>query len=687
MARSLFALILAALAAAPGATAAEPLTVTASFTEGWVPRDEPLGLVLSRPLQPGEGTLVVTIGVTDVSSLFRGSDATLVYDPLVPLPPGEHELVVQLAPPEGAWTEVARLPLKVLTRRGFRVARTTPTVAAGLKAQFAEDHRPEDNRPPRTTFEDLTLQARLETEHSRGGGVVRSQWGLVGASYEAERLRFAQQGKDAPPVDLAGYAVTLERGRASFTLGDVVTHRQRFLLENFASRGTQLRLGVGARVDLTLAALAGSQVVGWDNFLGVTEADHRVLVGTLGLEVLARAGGLRVEGNAIDGRVATQPGFNQAVVNDVAESRGAGLRVQASTASQKLRFEGGYAWSTYVNPQDPLLAGGQRLVPVAEESRQARYALATVAPLQNRLVTPARAANLSFTWQHDRADPLYASVGAVAARGDLVQDVFGAQASLGEVTLQLSHTRAHDNLDALPSILRTLTRRELGTLSLPLSALRRAATPAWWLPVLTYNLDRTHQFGAALPTNADFAVSHVPDQATLNQVGAATWNGQRLTVSYRYSRVRQDNRQPGRQNADFLHSAHGGSLMLLTQPTLMLGLDLSFERAESQESGRVDRLQRAGLNFDWRARPSLGLTAIVSLADGEDEAGTAESRNLELDANAYWLFSPRGEQRRPQARVFLRVATQRARQTDLALGFDDDRRGWQLGGGITVNAF
>jgi hypothetical protein len=77
----------------------------------------------------------------------------------------------------------------------------------------------------------------------------------------------------------------------------------------------------------------------------------------------------------------------------------------------------------------------------------------------------------------------------------------------------------------------------------------------------------------------------------------------------------------------------------------------------------------------------------VSFTGREDDKELTLSRSTEGDLQVFWLLRPRGDDRRPQGRLFLRGATQRARNRDLTLALDDRRTGWQLGAGVSLNAF
>ena len=95
------------------------------------------------------------------------------------------------------------------------------------------------------------------------------------------------------------------------------------------------------------------------------------------------------------------------------------------------------------NPQDPLLQQGASTTAVKATTRGASLALQV---LQNYPVTPSRAATVTESFTHDRVDPLFGSV-ALTTKADLLQNTFGAAATLGEITAQYRHTRTEENLD------------------------------------------------------------------------------------------------------------------------------------------------------------------------------------------------------------------------------------------------
>jgi hypothetical protein len=672
------------------ARATDPdLSLSTSFEGSGVVRvDETVVLTLGRSLSPDEGRIVVLVGDTDWTSLFEGSGDQRRFQPRsLTFPAGTTELVVYLVSHEGSWDEIGRFPLRVLARGELEVARVSPTLDASLSAQLAEGHDPEENAPLRKTFQDLTLQAALETEHGRGSFRSRSSIKVLGATNDEQALRFGDLGQDAPNVDLAGYAVELEQGPFSVALGDVTHGANRLLIDGFGSRGTRLALRLGRVADVSVASIYGTQLVGWDEFLGFTRSDHRLTAGSLGLELSpTRPGGVRVEASVLNGAVLPLQDFNQGVVNDAERSDGYGLRVIASDARDRLRFDGAFARSSFTNPSDPTLEQGADTVGVEDVTQNARYAEVALDVLQNRPLNESSQATLTLLYRHRRADPLYRSV-ATQVASDQIENVFGLDAFIGALTAQYSHVRFEDNLDEIASILKTLTRVHNANLAVPFGPLASPYEPSPFLPVLTYTYSRVHQFGADVPTDGGFDPSHIPDQISQSHDLGLSWQDGWFSVAYNFNATSQDNRQPGREDADFNSRVHGLSFGVLRGATIDLSLDLALEMSESLEEPRVDTFERVGFTLGWIPPSGFSLLGSVSTAWNRDDTDTSTGRNIEASAQGAWRFTFRGPDRKPSGTLFIRAATQRARAQDLVFALDEDRSAWQLQAGFTLSAF
>jgi len=329
--------VLGAQTGADGADAAPALAA------GWdvarfQPRDATLALALSRPLRADDGRLVVVVGRADLSALLE-TVGTRVRLPLrgERLPAGDVEVRAYLAPRDAraAWVELGRFPLKLLDRAGFETLAVRPKLDVQSDGQL-DAHLPPDT-PPTTRagmYQDVSLNGGVEGTLRRGGAEAGIQALLVGASRDQSRLRAAQLGPRAPMLDLASYDVRLARGGTTFHAGHLAVGSARQLVNQFRSRGLSLDLSRG-RVQLGLAGVAGSELVGWDDPLGMARPSHRVVTASFGVEALKRPGLVRLELAALDGSLQPRPGFLQASVTDREQSRGASAWTRSTAASPR----------------------------------------------------------------------------------------------------------------------------------------------------------------------------------------------------------------------------------------------------------------------------------------------------------------------------------------------------------------
>ncbi|MCI0486796.1 MAG: hypothetical protein L0229_09370 [Blastocatellia bacterium] len=699
----------------------QDLTVTAGFEgKASLAAGEKIVLTLSRPLPSREGRLALVIGPTDLTALASIDENSISYDPSVlPLPVGETEATIYLITPDNEWKQIASFPLRIETaataepsegkslpsdqqniagqqpvdserRWGFDKATLTPSVTIGMKSQLAEKAFPQENASARSTYNDFTLQGSLQTEFARGAFNSQSQFDIAGSSFRQEALRFAEKGNTAPRIDLASYLLQFQAGKARVQAGHVAFGTNRHLINSFSSRGITVTLPVTSHSDLSVAAMNGTSIVGWDNFFGLNRRKHQIVSGAFGYEFIPqRPGGLRVETGIMHGSLLPLNNFNQGVINDAEQSKGLSLRIAASDGAGRFRLDGGFARSRFNNPSDPLLDQGLNLVAVRENSRNARYLDASYSILQDFALSSTRKASLAFNYRHERVDPLFRSVAAFT-QADRFQNQFELVGVIGEINATYVYGRFNDNLDDIPSILKTLTRRNGLILGVPLVSLfGDPANPSPWLPRLSYNFDRTHQFGAAFPINSGFdSASQVPDQLSNNQGFVAEWQAQRWRFGYRFNRSFQDNRQPGRELADLRNLINGFTFGFTPVASFDLNLDLTRESADNREQARIDHTNRIGANINWRLWQSMALTATISTTFAGDVAETSRSRNAELDLQWSYRFGlEKSRYRKFSGQFFIRYANRYASSRDNLFGFNNLTKTQTLNTGLSFTFF
>ncbi len=457
-------------------------------------------------------------------------------------------------------------------------------------------------------------------------------------------------------------------------------------MPGFASRGAIMGAPIGAGGAARFAALSGTSIVGWNNITGLARSDHRILTAGLGWQFLpSRPGALSIDLDYLDGSLLPQSAFNAGSINDAETSESWGVRASGATESGRLRFDAGFARSRFHNPFDPTLAFDLDVVPVSEEERDARYVDIYWDVVQNRFVG-RHPTNLSFALRHERVDPQYRTVAAFV-QSDIDQNVVEMTGLWGPLQVQLAHARAVDNLEDLPSVLTTKTRRSNAGAGLALSGLFAEANGfTRWLPVLAYNFDRTHQFGTGVPINSGFNESHVPDQVSARHGASLNWQGNAWTFGYRAEFSEQDNRQPGRERADFEHRIHGVNLSLSLYEGLDVNFDVSHERSYSVEALRIDRNRNYAFGLAWNITKALHFAGTVALTESFDEPRTSENESTNLDLNlSYRLRWQTSEGRGIGGQLFVRYTDFDFASYDRLFGLDNSNRTRIVIGGINLS--
>jgi hypothetical protein len=690
-----------AQAAAAGVTLADatvPVAVHLTVADGvWLHPDQSFDLEISRPLvtsETGAERLAILIGDEDWTAFFTLTglrcrlDRTRVPSRLR-LPSGDVSVHVYLTTVANQWQPLTDFTLHVTTPAGFERARVTPRVDINSKGQVAESHSPASAAPSRTTFQDVTANVGLRTEHVRDGMTMTTQVDFVGASHQPEALRFGTEGIAAPQFDLADYAVGVEGARGKVAIGQLAFSPERHLIASFASRGLSLTARL-PRADLTIAAINGNNIVGFDNLFGLSTPANRLALAVLGVELASHPGLARIEASFVDGSRLPKPGFTQTLVNDAEKSRGEALRFVGHDAGQRVRFDAGVARSRFTNPADPLLAQGQAIVAVREQTNDAEYVDSSFDLVKGARLgrSPGTLVRLTAGYHFERIEPLFRSVGTVqGSRADVLQHVAEINGSLGALTAQASQTWSHDNLGHIASLLRTDTELTSATVALPIGALRGTRARADWLPTLSYSFNRSSQVGEGTPIDGGFASpSQIPNQVATIQSARADWNFPRWRIGYSVNRSFQDNRQPERETADFENLVQGVTIGI-TRRKVDLSTDLGLERATNREQGRVGRTRRIGATGTWRITTRSTLNAIVSrslLNDAAASLSAAADVNLQFTQT---LPPQHRAAKHATFQLFGRWSRQSADVITFLLNDDQRRRTMSVSTGLSLSVF
>ncbi len=618
-----------------------------------------LTFTLSRPLTAGDGRLAVVLDAIDLSALLvqRGTMVTLSLAREA-LPDGPLSVAVYLVGTDGAWRERGTFALRRRTRVGLDSTGWQPRLAAQSEGQLAQTGVAPGPGARPLPFQDLAWNGGLSGIARRGGWRAEWQSLVVANARQPLRLRTNQLGAEAPSVDLASYSVQLAHRRGALTAGHVQVGNDRLLANQFRSRGLSARAPLGQRAEVTMASVSGSELVGWDDPLGLARPSHRLQVASVALEALPKQPGLlRAELTAMDGSLQPLPAFSQQAVTDRERSRGLGASLSAALPSQRARLALGLARSRFTNPVDPLLSGTAAIVAVEETARWAQFAELSVEALRQRALFGV-VTSLQLAARHQRTDPLYRSVAAFL-QADQKQDALDATAAFGPVQWQGSVSQGRDNLAKLANLLTTRSRTRSTSATVPVATVFGRPT-AWWLPTVTASWQGSGQIGDPPPDSAGFrSPVQRPDQWNTNGMLSAAWQREWLQVAWRLNRSVVDNRQERRASSDFRSMVQAITISAAPSPKWSLGLDLSDERQHAVETQTHAHSRRVALQGDWRPFTSTALNGAWSTILSDDRAATRRGRNDEFRAELSQVLRLRRSPTAPELRVFARVARTR----------------------------
>ena len=667
------------------------ITVAPAFAaDRFLASQAPIGLTLSRVPAASEGRVAVFVGTSDLTGLFEANGPALVYHANgVDLPAGESELKVYLV--TGAtWSELARIPIRVLTPHGFEQSQFDPAVELRNTGQLAEGHSGSQPAPDRPAWQQLAGTIGLQTSHRRDGASLTSDTHGLGANERKDALRFGELGDRASRLDLADYAVRFEADRVVLALGQVSTGMNRHLINGFSSRGVTAVIG-GARASWSVGVENGTSIVGTDNIIGIDHGDHRIVSTGLAWEAVpARAGALHLDATLLHGAVQSASGFTSGGIISADESDGVGLQLAASSSAQRVRFAAGLAGSRSKYAADPPLSSGGSTIAAKAHRKAARYAELNVGLVQDRKVFRTVPVTLNLALRNERVDPLYRSVGAFL-QSDIVRNGVDLGGTVDVVTVQVAHARTGDNVDAVASLLTSRTRSTSVMLGTPLAALLRITQRAALLPTLSYGRQQMHQFGAGVPTGGLFTASDIPDQRSVVQDASLQWQVKQWQVAYRVNLSDQDNRQPGRTLADFATQMHGVIVGMTVGSTLSLGLDLGLERQENKEFAQVNHVKRLGLTGNWRATSLTTLDGSLSVSRAEDVGAGSDAHVSSLQAGiAQGIRLWHSADGTPRGQLFLRFSRQSNDLYNLSAPFappTQSNGSWNVASGLTLRLF
>ena len=603
-----------------------------NFAGKTIAPNDNVSLTFPSAVSAADGQFAVLVGTEDVTANFRWVSPTQLDGVFAsaPLPGGASTMRVYKIAAGNQWVELGQVDINVAPGDGApQVAQNTPvyrpSLIVGVKSQLAQEHSATATPPTRPTYADATLQAGMQTEHEGADWSVKSQFNMVGSSYQPEALDFSRQGGNAPRIDLANYLIesrfTNSAGITGIALGNVQAGSNPLLANAINNRGLTIRHKFNNRIDVAAALQNGTALVGGGNIFGLNDTDHRFATVAAGLEVLERTGGLRLEVTSFKGVVKPQVTTGIATLQDAEESHGWGLRAQSTNQQGSLRADLAFARSTYTPKGDSTLG----IAPGPSTAGSTWYAELAYDLLKNAPFIADYPVSLTVQARHEYSESTYKSLGA-GQGADYINDTVGLNASLGVVTGQLQWGRRSDNVANAAAFLKNRAPSLNLSLAAPLGQMVDSAAPPLWAPTASYTYGRNHSFADTGYIPFGQTIANLPNVKAITHGLGLNWTVNKLNFGYQYNRNLQDNNQPGFELQDVQDLGHNvtASYQLTDNVSLTSG---AGKRRSMQLASGVERLNntaQAGIN--WLLGDRYALSSSVNAYSDQDSTFTTNSK-------------------------------------------------------------
>jgi hypothetical protein len=567
---------------------------------------------LSRPLTATEGMLAVCIGDLDLSQkTVKLDEVTYLVDLAgVSVPGGTQILALHLVT-AGRWIDLANL--KVIGEQVSQDSASKPFEAkfsVGVKGQISEKVSGTAKVGARPRFQDATMGIALSAQPPWLGKDSRIAMNLLSVSRRNEALNFGVNADAASKLDMQDYRADLVLGTFKLTVGHQSVGAHPLILADKTSRGVTGALRLGERFDVSASAIRATSVIGFDDFIGLQNADHRIYTLGVGFEAFPETKGmLRTELTLMDGKAEPQSQFNRGQIEDAERSKGVGLKVSTSDADSRWRGDVLWARSKHVNPIDQTLAQGGDVVAVKPENRQAYTADFSYLVLKDaKLFGDKFPMNIRGIVRYEYSDPLFKSLGANFIADQRLMR-YGTELRLGELTLNLTAGRKNDNVSTIPTVLKTGTYDWVFSMATPLASIFAvspkegdssvANKPINFWPSVQWDSSTVRQYTLRIPDGTNAKSSFWPDQRNRQHKIGLNWSLDRATVGYSVEFAHQDNRQTDRTLADFLIRTHQVTSSYRATDKLSFSLGLNQSRNLSVEKHQTTTNTGGQLGIDW----------------------------------------------------------------------------------------
>lgn len=658
-------------------------------------------------LLPSVTETAVFLGELDITSQIQREGQELVYQStLLPLPIGDQILTIYRTTTPDRWESIATFPIKIEPESAAIATTPPPTTSpelspvipptaplpdpivppstppipnaptpltptnsltfnskfnVTLKSQLAESRSPDAGTSARPTSLDAAFTGELSAEYKIGTGKLQGKVNLVGTTFKPEALRFGELQERASLVDLSAYSIEYSDGGNKFALGNTCFGNNPLLISNVCTRGISGTAKLNNFADLSVGHLSTSSIVGFDNILGIGEGNNNLTGATLGLQLANNSfGGVRLETTVMNGSRLPVASFNVGEVVDAEKSEGIGFRLTAANDDGRWKADAGFARSTFtaVGANDPQLTQGANVVALQPVTKNAWYVETSYDIFKDIKLDDKRNFSLAANLKLEQTDPQFGSLGA-SPSPDRLQRQYGINASIAGANIQFQHSNFEDNITGVPNLLKTKNQSNSISLNLPLQSVLQNPNPL--IPTVSYSYQQTAQNGSIdLAANGGFNnPSQIPDQNNVTHNFGLGWKlSDALSFDYRFSNAFQDNRQLGRENADFSNLSHQFSVGLQASQQLRFSLGYNLNSAENIERQVTRFTQSPSLGINWEVTPDLNLAFNYNFNQDSDSIGESLTRTNGLDLLLNWNFKTNTFGSENPGSVFLRYGYQ-----------------------------
>ncbi|TQV74939.1 hypothetical protein FLL45_08245 [Aliikangiella marina] len=579
----------------------------------------------------------VMLGDHDVSSMFIYKNGQLQYLGRTPLPHGEHLLQISFKSTDSI-IFVGEASLNILSPSGFKQASWTPRLELNVNSQLDESELGDSPPSEDPRFTQANANFGITSHHENDQLAVSSSFNFFATTEQEEAVQFASKANNADKIDLTDYQVDVSLGNHQLSLGHTSYGSNPLLIDSLSRRGVSWSYENESSLSFSGAMLSGVDLTGIDNFTGLSDY-QKEYVNALGFGVNALTDArisLRVEGFIMEAVKSSASDFGLGEISSAEENRGVGFKVITNDAQGKLSAELTIALSQYTNPDDDSLDFGDDLVELETEEAIAHNFIFSYQLFDDWQLPWGSIAGLTLSGSHYKAEPFYQTLTAYI-QANVETKQLGGQYQLGDVSGAFSSQSSQDNLDNIVTILTTRTESDVFNASFPLMQIlqgddEEANSP--WLPNIDYAFQSVHQFAINAPDEALSGFndnSHLPDQFTKSHSLSTSWQIEQHSLALQSNYSDQDNRQIGRDTADFSNLQHALTFNYTQSEATQWSFSIGRNRQLDKELNKIQYSNSFNLSYNWQSQSGLSINANYGVSKDEDSLEESENTSTTAD--------------------------------------------------------